>query len=105
MTVYGNHGRYDTSNVLYEGGEIRVYDKKLRPAGMHHIDYGLGVFRPRAFEGFPRDAVVDLADVQKALLARGELAGMEIQERFYEIGSPAGLAELDRYLKGRTDLK
>ena len=52
-----------------------------------------------AFAGFPREAVVDLAEVQKALVARGELAGYEIPERFYEIGSPAGLAELDRLLR------
>jgi hypothetical protein len=42
---------------------------------------------------------VDLAQVQKALLERGELAGFEIGERFYEIGSHAGLRELDELLK------
>jgi NDP-sugar pyrophosphorylase family protein len=67
---------------------------------MRYIDYGLGLFRPAAFDGFPRGAVVDLAEVQKALLARGELAGYEISERFYEIGSPAGLAELNAKLGG-----
>ena len=99
MTVYENHERYDTSNVWFENGRIRVYDKKNKVPQMHHIDYGLGVFRAAAFAGFPRDAVVDLAEVQKALVARGELAGYEIPERFYEIGSPAGLAELDGLLR------
>ena len=66
---------------------------------MHHIDYGLGVFRAAAFDGFPRDAVVDLAEVQKALVARGQLAGCEIKERFYEIGSHEGLNELDALLR------
>jgi hypothetical protein len=28
----------------------------------------------------------------------GELAGHEVNERFYEIGSPAGLEDLRRYL-------
>ncbi len=99
MTVYENRGRYDSSNVWFEDGRIRVYDKKTRIPQMHHIDYGLGVFRAGAFDGFSRDAVVDLAEVQGSLVARGELAGLEIGERFYEIGSPAGLAELDRLLK------
>lgn len=98
MTVYENHGRYDTSNVWFEGGEIQVYDKKVRRPEMHHIDYGLGLFRREAFDGFARDAVVDLAEVQKALLARGQLAGYEIRERFYEIGSHEGLNELDGLL-------
>jgi NDP-sugar pyrophosphorylase family protein len=99
MTVFRNEGRFDTSNVWFEGGRIRLYDKKAGEPRMSHIDYGLGLFRPDAFAGFPRDEPVDLADVQKALLAQGELAGYEITERFYEIGSPAGLAELDRKLR------
>ena len=66
---------------------------------MRHIDYGLGVFRRQAFDGFARDEVVDLSDVQRALLARGELAGYEVSERFYEVGSHAGLRELDSLLK------
>jgi len=99
MTVYENHERYDASNVWFEHGKIKVYDKKNKLPQMHHIDYGLGVFRAAAFDGFPRDAVVDLADVQKSLLARGQLAGFEVKERFYEIGSPEGLRELDQLLR------
>lgn len=99
MTVYENHGRHDTSNVWFEGGEIKVYDKKNKVPKMHHIDYGLGVFRAGAFDGFPRDTVVDLAEVQKSLVARRELAGCEITQRFYEIGSHEGLKELDALLR------
>jgi MurNAc alpha-1-phosphate uridylyltransferase len=99
MTVFENKGLYDTSNVWFQSGAIMAYDKKDRLPTMHHIDYGLGAFRAGAFDGFPRDQVVDLAQVQKALLERGELAGFEIGERFYEIGSHAGLRELDELLK------
>ncbi len=88
MTVYENHGHYDTSNVQFEAGEIKIYDKKNKTPQMHHIDYGLGVFRAAAFDGFPHDAVVDLADVQKSLVLKKQLAGYEIKDRFYEIGSP-----------------
>jgi hypothetical protein len=42
---------------------------------------------------------VDLAEVQKALVARHELAGYEIGERFYEIGSHEGLKELDTLIR------
>jgi NDP-sugar pyrophosphorylase family protein len=99
MTVYENSELYDSSNVWFEAGSIKAYDKKNKLPAMRHIDYGLGIFRKEAFDGFPRDEVVDLADVQKALLARGELAGYEMTERFYEIGSHAGLEELDRILR------
>ena len=102
MAVFENRGQYDASNVWFEGGAIRAYDKAKRLPGMRHIDYGLGVFRASAFDGFPRDEAVDLSDVQKALLARGELAGFEVSQRFYEIGSHAGLEELDRVLRKKT---
>ena len=99
MTVYENHGRYDTSNVWFENGAIKIYDKKVKVPQMHHIDYGLGVFRAAAFDGFARDAVVDLAEVQKSLVNRQQLAGYEIKNRFYEIGSHEGLQELDALLR------
>ena len=101
MTVFENHGRYDASNVEFADGRIKVYDKKLKSPAMRHIDYGLGVFRAAAFDGFARDAVVDLAEVQKALVARGQLAGYEMKEWFYEIGSHEGLNELDALLRAR----
>jgi len=99
MTVYENHGAYDTSNVWFEEGRIRAYSKAARLPQMHHIDYGLGLFRAAAFAGCPPDTVVDLATVQTDLCLRGELAGYEMKQRFYEIGSPAGLKELDQHLR------
>jgi len=102
MTVYANQGNFDASNVWFEAGAVRVYDKSNKVPQMAHIDYGLGVFRSSAFDGFPREEVVDLEEVQKALLARGELASYEITTRFYEIGSHAGLHELDRLLRAQV---
>jgi len=102
MTVYENQGRYDTSNVWFEDGEIKLYDKKVRLPHMHHIDYGLGVFRAAAFDGFARGTVVDLAEVQKSLVAHHQLAGYEMKQRFYEIGSHEGLQELDTLLRTQS---
>jgi NDP-sugar pyrophosphorylase family protein len=102
MTVYENRGQYDSSNVSFEDGKIRVYDKKNRIPEMHHIDYGLGVLRASTLNEWPRDAVVDLADVYGRLVAQDELAGYEMSQRFYEIGSPNGLHELDVHLRGNV---
>ncbi|HEY1793759.1 MAG TPA: nucleotidyltransferase family protein [Opitutaceae bacterium] len=102
MTVFENRGKYDTSNVFFEDGAIRAYDKRHKDSRMRHIDYGLGAFSRRAFDSFPKDAAVDLAAVQMRLLARGELAGFEVPERFFEVGSHAGLEELNRLLAERT---
>jgi len=101
MTVFENREAYDASNVWFEDGHIKLYSKKEKIPQMRHIDYGLGVFRAGAFDGYPRDAVVDLATVQTDLCRRGELAGYEMSQRFYEIGSHAGLEELNTLLRAK----
>lgn len=106
MTVFKNDGRWDTSNVVYDEATERivVYDKqrKLRAADdFRYIDYGLSAFQKGALErAVPTGVRYDLADVMGELSVKGELAGLRVTERFYEIGSPEGLAELERLLGG-----
>jgi len=100
MTVFENRGQYDRSNVTYRDGRILGYEKGEPRHDMTHIDYGLGALRAAALDEYPVGVRVDLADVYRDLLARGELAAYEVQERFYEIGSPVGLEETRRLLGG-----
>jgi NDP-sugar pyrophosphorylase family protein len=100
MTVFLNSDRWDRSNVVFEGGGIKAYDKKNRLPGMSHIDYGVGVLTRRALARYPDGGMLDLATVYQDLLAVGDLAGYEVTERFYEIGSAAGIEELNRVLGG-----
>jgi NDP-sugar pyrophosphorylase family protein len=102
MTVFRNDGQWDASNVEFEEGRIVEYSKKNRTARMRYIDYGLGVFHAEAFD---RTEATDLADVYAELLRAGELAGMEVHERFYEIGSPVGLKEMTSFLSQRGDAR
>jgi NDP-sugar pyrophosphorylase family protein len=98
MTVFRNEGRWDASNVEYSDGRILAYDKKNPTPGMRYIDYGLGVYRKEAFASVPPDEPYDLATLQQDLLRADKLAAYEIFERFYEIGSHAGLDKLLDYL-------
>lgn len=101
MTVYRNEDRWDASNVELQGGRIVRYDKLNRTPAMKHLDYGLGVFRAEVFERLPEGEPADLAALYGALVATGELATLEVRERFHEIGSEAGLAELRaRFARG-----
>ena len=101
MTVLRNEGRWDRSNVLYEDNQIALYHKDGRP-GMKHIDYGLSAFRRELFDKIDAQ-VFDLADLFHELSLRRQLAGFEVQERFYEIGSPAGLRDLEQYFEAREE--
>jgi N-acetyl-alpha-D-muramate 1-phosphate uridylyltransferase len=102
MTVFRNNNRWDQSNVFFVNGRIMRYDKRRRGPEMRHIDYGLGALQAEVFEDYPDGSVIDLAQIYQDLLARDELAGFEVTQRFYEIGTPGGLDETRRYLKERT---
>jgi NDP-sugar pyrophosphorylase family protein len=101
MTVFRNEGKWDTSNVEFEAGTILAYSKTSRTPRMRYIDYGLGVFRAEAFHGLPAGKVCDLTELYADLLQRKQLAAFEVHERFYEIGSPAGLRETAEFLAAR----
>jgi N-acetyl-alpha-D-muramate 1-phosphate uridylyltransferase len=102
MTVYRNEGKFDTSNVVFRDGEIVVYDKKLKSPEMWHIDYGLSLFKSSVFDSYSTDQIFDLAEVMGKLVREKQLAGYEVLERFYEMGSPAGLAELETLLQSKS---
>ncbi len=98
MTVFRNEGAWDTSNVEFTGGRLLRYDKRDRTPAMQHIDYGLSVFKAEVFADRASGEKFDLADVQRDLVAQGRMAGYEVHQRFYEVGSHAGLAELSALL-------
>lgn len=97
MTVFHNAGRWDTSNVLFKSGRIIQYSKQptLR---MAHIDYGLAVLRSDVLDLAPAAEAFDLAALYARLVENGQMAGYEVATRFYEIGSPTGLADATAYI-------
>lgn len=102
MTVFRNDERWDLSNVWYEDGSIRRYDKRERLPQMRHIDWGLTVLKADLLLQQPADIGFDLADVYSELSRRGELAGYEVTTRFYEIGSIEGLRETEALLREQS---
>jgi N-acetyl-alpha-D-muramate 1-phosphate uridylyltransferase len=101
MTVLRNEGRWDVSNTVFAGGRVVRHDKAAPTPDMHWIDYGLGALRADALD-LPGD---DLADVYGALAERGELAGYEATDRFYEIGTPDSLAETSAFLSASSGMR
>lgn len=105
MTIYKNNGAFDTSNVIYDQktGSIRKYTKKPTDADrsdLKYIDYGLCIVtRALIQEQVPSGVVFDVANLYERLSLEGRLAGFEIYERFYEIGSHQGIQDLQGYLE------
>ncbi len=100
MTVFRNEGRWDTSNVLFDGESVVRYDKRNPSTGMKFIDYGLGILESDVLRA-AREETFDLSDLYADLAREGRLAGYEATTRFYEIGTPSGLAETDGHLRGQ----
>jgi N-acetyl-alpha-D-muramate 1-phosphate uridylyltransferase len=101
MTVLRNEGRWDRSNAVVEGGLVTAYEKS-EARGYEWIDYGISVLDSSVVEErVPAGGVADLSDIYRDLSAEGRLAAYEVEQRFYEIGSETGLAELERYLRER----
>ena len=99
MTVLKNDDQWDKSNVLFRDGHIAEYSKQTPLPEMAHIDYGLGVLSASVLANAPINEHFDLADIYHELSVRGLLAGHEVFERFYEIGSHKGLDETIEYFK------
>lgn len=103
MTVFENRDMWDRSNVLYSDGRVLAYDKQPSPelrARMRFIDYGLTALRRSTIEErIPSGTVADVADLYSSLASEDRLAGYEVTDRFFEIGSEEGIRDLERWLR------
>ena len=98
MTVLRNQNQWDKSNVEFDAGQIIEYNKAVIRPQMHYIDYGLGLLQGAILQAYPAGQSFDLSKVYNDLSLTGELAGYEVFERFYEIGSHQGIADTQAYL-------
>jgi hypothetical protein len=88
---------------LARDGRLRYRKGGGERGGMTYIDYGLSILpRDLVLGRVPPDGPSDLADLFADLGEGGDLAGYEVRERFYEIGSDQGLADLEALLAGRA---
>jgi NDP-sugar pyrophosphorylase family protein len=98
MTVYRNYDRYDRSNTAVEGNLVKKYSKQERTEDMTYIDYGANIFRKEVLRMIPENQFYSLEDLFPCLIEMDELLAFEVNERFYEIGSPQGLKEFTEYV-------
>jgi NDP-sugar pyrophosphorylase family protein len=97
MVVLRNDGRWDTSNAHYDAERVLAHDKRTPTPDMRWIDYGLGGLTAAALARVDQSER-DLAILYGALARDGQLCGYPATERFYEIGTPAALAETESFL-------
>lgn len=100
MTVLENNNQWDKSNIVFKEGKIISYDKTHTFKNMTYIDYGLSILTQKAFKliDFFDKRSFDLQVVYQKLIKNKEMAGYEVFNRFYEVGSLSGIKELEEYL-------
>jgi MurNAc alpha-1-phosphate uridylyltransferase len=99
MSVYRNTNKYGRSNVAIKRGWVSVYDRKQGEFVYMHA--GLTIFQREALERFAPDRFMLMDEIYQSLVTSRSLACVILRRRFYEIGSHAGLADLERYLNRR----
>ena len=98
MTVLKNSNQWDKSNVYFKNKNV-IYNKKNPEKDMNYIDYGLSVVNNSIFDNFIENKNFDIAEIFENLSKNKLLAGYEVNERFYEIGSASGLSDTIKFFK------
>lgn len=102
MTVIQNHDAVSTqkSNVEYDPKRtlIKAYSKKNPTEAMTYIDYGLSFFDADVLKKFDKDGEFDLGEIFTKQAEAGQLAGYEVQRRFYDINTPESLIHTRAFL-------
>lgn len=100
MSLYKNNGQIEDSNAeLLEDGYVN-YQKGIIDVSKKYIDYGVSYFKKEAFFGYLPNQPIDLGDICQSLSSDKKLAGYEVFQRYYEVGSYKGIKELSDYLLG-----
>ncbi len=102
MSVFKNEGKWDPSNVVTDGAWVVRYEKGTGDPAFDHIDYGALALRRDLIAALPLGEVRGLDALQRDLAARKRLRAHVAHARFFEIGSPEGLAALENELSSRT---
>jgi len=99
MSVFKNDGKWDPSNVVTDGAWVLRYEKGNPDPAFDHIDYGAIAVRREVIAALPAGQASGFDAIQRELARKKRLRAHLAHARFFEIGSPEGLATLERHLQ------
>ncbi|MCF8043256.1 MAG: NTP transferase domain-containing protein [Desulfarculaceae bacterium] len=101
MVVWRNQGAKEPSNVRLEGERVGDYDKWSPGPEFDCIDYGLSALSKQVLQAIPEGEPFAIEEVFRDLAQAGKLGAYVVERAFMEIGSPAGLAELEAHIRAQ----
>lgn len=99
ISLFKNNNRFDKSNVLVKENKVVLYDKNSNNKEMQHIDAGISVVEKNILKDIPDNAVFAIENLFKDISLNNKMSGFAISERFFEVGSTKGLADMKEYAK------
>ncbi len=90
--VFQNNNKWDRSNILFDNGSVIKYNKNDSSNGMNYIDVGVSGVSKKILKYIPI-GISSLDDIWQKLSTNNMIGGIEVKQRFYEIGSFEGYYE------------
>jgi len=99
MAIFKNNNKYDASNVEPKRLKYIVYHYKKNKKRCNYIDYGTSYLNKNIFKNYKKNVRFDLSSLFQDISKKNMLKGYIVKKRFYEIGSYAGINELNKFIK------
>jgi NDP-sugar pyrophosphorylase family protein len=93
MVVLRNANKYGRSNTVVRDQQVTFYSKKENAPGMEYIEFGVTFMHKHALDSLSSAYPVDLEVLYRQIIAKNQMAALEVKQRIYDIGSPEGLRD------------
>jgi len=97
MAIFYNIRNYDKSNIAYEHGKIKKYEKHSKDV-LKYIDAGIMVINKELLERIPVSRVFQIEEIFSQLAKQEKIQPFLIKKRYYEIGSIKGLNQFKKFI-------
>jgi NDP-sugar pyrophosphorylase family protein len=98
MAVLHNYHEYGPSDLLVQDGMVKEYEKKSSRPELEWVNFGVSALRRQALELVQPLQFCDEEKFYGQLIAQSQLGAFEVRNRFYEIGSLAGLEQFRQFI-------
>jgi NDP-sugar pyrophosphorylase family protein len=101
VVCYNNADRMAPNNIYLDAaGVILKYDKSCADSRLNFVDAGVSVFKKEALGYIPERRSFSLEkELFPCLIENKQLIGYAVTQRFYDIGTPEGLRQIEEALK------
>lgn len=97
LVIYPNGNQWDQSNIKITQNHLLYFSHPSQTDQCNFIDYGLSILTRAALEIFPPCG--DLKHEWQRLSMQNQVSFTIAPNRFFEVGSPQGIADLSQHLK------